>query len=107
MKNNYNYSIYIFFVLFAISSFHFKSFSQNYNHQKVTFESKSSNEATKSNHDNTGSNLNNIKELNLHKVDENGKFMGESQPIQNTNETPYKREEETKPVNNSKANNPK
>lgn len=45
--------------------------------------------------------------INIHKVDEKGNYIGESQPIQNNTDIPYKREEEIKPVNNSKANTPK
>jgi hypothetical protein len=45
--------------------------------------------------------------FNLHKVDEKGNFKGESLPVQNNHDIPYKREEEAKPVNNSKANTPK
>lgn len=61
--------------------------------------------------DNTKNNFNSTlsqkNSINIHKVDEKGNYRGKSLPSQNLSETPYKREEETKPVNNSKANTPK
>lgn len=87
-----------------VSCFSFDMVSQNLNHQKATG-NKVSNEVVKPTLEYNENN--NKKELNLYKVDEKGNYRGKSLPSQNLSETPYKREEETKPVNNSKANTPK